>query len=102
MPPDLRLRFDRRAEADLAEIADWILGQADAATAHPYVDRIVARCSKLLDSLRGGRVRRKGRPPIRSVPFERSATILYRVGRSALIVFRVLRRGRDVDAFLAR
>ncbi|HZF43458.1 MAG TPA: type II toxin-antitoxin system RelE/ParE family toxin [Sphingomonadaceae bacterium] len=96
----LSLRFDKRAEADLLGLADWIGTQADPETARAYIKRKRTRCLRLLDSPRGGRVRRKGRPPIRSVPFERSATILYRAGQSEVVVLRVIPRGRDVDALV--
>ena len=96
----LSLRFEPEAVHDLADIAEWVSLKADDATARQYVGRILARCRKLLDNPRGGRLRRRSRPQIRSVPFERSGLILYRVGRSELIVIRILRRGLDPDLVL--
>jgi len=96
------LRFDDRAEADLVSLANWIGARADPETAREYVMRIRARCYRLLDNPHGGTVRRRGRPPIRSVPFERGATILYKAGRSELVVLRVVSRGRDIDVIVRR
>ena len=96
----LSLRLDNRAEADLLSLPNWIGAQADPETARAYIVRMRTRCLRLLDNPRGGRVRRKGRPPIRSVPLERSATILCRAGRSEVVVLRVIPRGRDVDALV--
>ena len=96
----LSLRFDDRAEADLVSLSTWISARADPDTARDYVLRIRARCYRLIDNPRGGRVRRLGRPPIRSVPFERGATILYRAGRMEITVLRVVPRGRNIDANL--
>lgn len=98
----LSLRFSPRSEADLVSLSTWIAGRADADTARDYIARIRSRCLRLLDAPRGGRVLRTGRSPVRSVPFERGATILYRVGRTDVIILRVLPRGRDVDKIVGR
>jgi toxin ParE1/3/4 len=98
----LKLRFETEAKNDLSSIAEWVTLNADPHTAAAYIGRIIARCERLLGAPRGGRVRRKTRPRIFSAPFERSGVILYRVGRSELVILRFLRRGRDVDAIVRR
>lgn len=97
MPRSLRL--DTRAIRDLTGIYDWVAQQADATVARAYISRIEARCRGLINMPNRGSGR--GRTAsLRSVPFERSATILYRVSRTEVTIIRVLRRGKDVDAIV--
>ena len=89
------LRFDGPAKADLKSIAEWIAGEAGFDIAFAYIDRIEAACLRLADFPRHGRLRRRG-SAVRSIPFRRSATILYRVANGEVLILRVLHSGRDI------
>ncbi|MBN9552119.1 MAG: type II toxin-antitoxin system RelE/ParE family toxin [Alphaproteobacteria bacterium] len=93
----LRVTYRPDAIADLADIYRFIAtrGQSrDVALA--FVRRIRARCHKIGDAPNGGRPRDDLRPGLRTVPFERSAVIAYRVGRTVEIV-NVFYGGRDYE-----
>lgn len=86
------------ATLDLQEIYDAIADKSQSvAVARTFVDRILARCSKIGDAPRGGRPRDDLRPGLRSVPFEKSALILYRVTDVVEIV-NVFPCGRDYES----
>ena len=61
-----------------------------------FVRRIRARCHKIGDAPKGGRPRDDLQPGLRTVPFERSTVIAYRVGNTVEIV-NVFYGGRDYE-----
>ena len=92
----LSLEFLPSALNDIDTILGWLLELADAEVARRYVDRIEARCYELGNfPPRGSPHDELGRG-LRSIPFERSATICYRVVDGAVQITRVIRAGRDV------
>lgn len=93
----IRVRLSRPAIADLKRIADWIGDQADEDVAEAYVRRIAARCGQLSSFPRRGRPRDELGLGLRSIAFERRATILYRIEADEVVVLRVHYAGRDPD-----
>ena len=65
--------------------------------AEGFVERVRARCEKIGDAPLGGRRRDDLRPCLRSVPFEKSPLILYRVAEAVEIV-NIFLRGRNYEA----
>jgi toxin ParE1/3/4 len=96
----LELIYQPSARADLDSLYDWIADRADPHTAFGYVGRIQAACRALLDFPGRGTPRGELGPGLRSVSFERRATIHYRVTDDAVEIVRVLHKGRLAeDAF---
>ncbi|MBC8129967.1 MAG: type II toxin-antitoxin system RelE/ParE family toxin [Rhizobiaceae bacterium] len=62
-----------------------------------FVERMMMRCRKIGDVPRGGRARDDLLPGLRTVPFERSAVIAYRVADQVEIP-NVFYGGRDYEA----
>lgn len=92
----VRLAITPGAEADLQEIANWIAEAAGPEIAIAYVERLRARCRTLLDfPLRGSPRGPDGR--LRSIPFERRATIVYRVAGDVVSIVGIFHAGREID-----
>lgn len=90
----LDLGFSSGAERDLKEIGSWIEDKADRDVALAYVARIVRTYRKLTTFPDRGTPHDDLQRGLRSVPFERSATIFYRRDAGMLRIVRVLRAGR--------
>ena len=93
----LDLVYLESADADLAEIYDWLAARADASSAFAYVSRIEEACGGLTDFPRRGPPHDDLAPGLRSIPFGRRATIYYRVTERAVEIVRILYAGRDAD-----
>ncbi len=85
------------ADADLDRIYHWLAPRSGAATALAYVGRIEAACQRLSDFPRRGSPHDALEPGLRSVPFQRRATIYYRVTESAVEIVCILYAGLDAD-----
>jgi toxin ParE1/3/4 len=96
-----RVVFRPAADADLARLYAYIRDQTgDPAVAIGYIRRIRAACERLSDFPdRGTRRGGLGRG-LRTLGFERRATIAFRVRRDSVEIVRVLYGGRNVDALL--
>ncbi|WP_348632086.1 type II toxin-antitoxin system RelE/ParE family toxin [Mesorhizobium sp. M2E.F.Ca.ET.219.01.1.1] len=82
----------------MAEVYRFIATQGQSRNvALAFVRRIHARCRKIGDAPNGGRPRDDLQPGLRTVPFERSTVIAYRVGKTVEIV-NVFYGGRDYEA----
>jgi toxin ParE1/3/4 len=66
-----------------------------SAIAWTYVRRIEAHCHRLSDFPRRGRPRDEFAPGVRSIAFERRATILYRIEGDEVIILSVVYAGRE-------
>ena len=78
----LPVAFQRDSEADLADIFRVVLNASqDQAVAEGFIRRIIARCRRM-----------------RTVSFERSAIIAYRVEAGRVTITNVFYGGRDVEA----
>ncbi|MGK6313258.1 type II toxin-antitoxin system RelE/ParE family toxin [Neorhizobium sp. DT-125] len=77
----LKVTFRPEAKRELQQIYDYI---AEASGSHSvaerFVKRILIRCRKIGDIPYGGRSRDDLQMGLRTVPFEKSAVIAYRVG----------------------
>jgi toxin ParE1/3/4 len=89
------------AKADLENIYDWIADRADPQTAFDYVARVHAACEKLLSFPRRGTPRDDLAPGLRTIVFERRATIVYRQEGARLRIVRIVHRGRDLGLAFA-
>ena len=86
------------ARRDLEQIYDAIFEISQSHdVAEGFVERVRARCEKIGDAPLGGRRRDDLRPCLRSVPFEKSPLILYRVAEAVEIV-NIFLRGRNYEA----
>ena len=85
------------ADADLGRIYHWLAPRSGAAIALAYVGRVEAACRRLTNFPKRGSPHAELEPDLRSIPFERRATIYYRVTGSAVEIVRVLYRGLDAD-----
>jgi len=88
--------FSRAAIEDLNALSDYIAERAGEAVADGYIDRIEAVCRALCAFPLRGSPREDVAPGLRTIAFERSATIAYRVTGSDVTMLRVLYRGRDL------
>lgn len=87
---------------DLDEIYDWVADRSDPDTAQNYVGRILRLCGSLGEFPRRGTQRSDLAKDIRTIAFERRATVAYRVGGDAVLVLRVLHHGRDINRAFRR
>ena len=92
-----RVAFDPAAEAELAELYGYIRDKSgSAAIAEGYVRRIFDRCMRLGERPGQGTRRDDLRPGLRTVAFERRATIAFTVEDDGVIILRILYGGRDL------
>jgi toxin ParE1/3/4 len=84
-----------QAEADLLTLYDYIADEAGISVAAAYIDRIEAACLALEMFPERGTRRDHIRPGLRTMGFERRATIVFEIVRSEVIIVRVLYGGRD-------
>jgi toxin ParE1/3/4 len=94
----LELVYLAPAQADLDALYDWIADGADPDTAHAYVGRVQAACRALLSFPGRGTPQDALSEGLRSVAFERRATIFYRVTGRTVEIVRVLGKGRNLQA----
>ncbi|HEX8535497.1 MAG TPA: type II toxin-antitoxin system RelE/ParE family toxin [Allosphingosinicella sp.] len=96
------IRFSEAASADLRDIYDYIAAQAGFDVADVYVERMIASCEKLRDHAKLGRPRDGLLVGLRSISFERRATIFYTVEQGMISVERVAAKGRDLRKMFSR
>ncbi|MCC7016392.1 MAG: type II toxin-antitoxin system RelE/ParE family toxin [Rhodospirillales bacterium] len=87
--------FRPQAEADLFALYDYIAGNSGRAVAGGYIDRIEAACRGLETFPKRGTRRDDIRPGLRTMGFERRATIVFQVLKAGVVVVRILFGGRD-------
>ena len=93
----LRITFRPRAEADLFGLYRHIAEEAGAAAAGAYIDRIEAVCRALENFPERGTKRDDIRPGIRTMGFERRATIVFQVKKSEVVIVRLFYGGQDYE-----
>jgi toxin ParE1/3/4 len=96
-----RLKVIYRPEAisDLGEIYRFIATRAESRTiARAFVERIRARCRRVGNVPLGGTPRDDLEPGLRTVPFEHSAVIAYKVENEQVRITNVFYGGRDFEA----
>jgi len=84
-----------RAVADLQSIFTWVAEEAGLDTALAYDRRIREACEKLADFPRRGTPREPLMAGLRSLTFERRATIYYLIERNSVRIVRILGAGQD-------
>ena len=92
-----RVKFRPRAEADLFELYDYIAAQSGPDVALGYIDRIEAACKALEIFPERGTQRDDIVPGLRTMGFERRATIVFRVEKKEVTIIRVFYGGRDIE-----
>lgn len=96
----LRLPVVYRPEAlgDFEDIFRYVLrGSRNIDTAEGFVQRIKARCERIGNIPLGGRPRDDLEPGLRTVPFEHSAVIAYKVESDCVRITNVFYGGRDYE-----
>ena len=93
-----RVEYRPEAIADLKAIYRAVaLASQSHRVASQFVQRMTARCRRIGDAPNGGRPRNDLSESLRTVPFEHSAVIAYRVGKTVEIL-NVFYGGRDYEA----
>ena len=91
--------FGAEAETDLLQIYRWVYDASrDPNVAGRFLDRLLSRCERIGDAPQGGRPRYDLEPGLRTVPFERSAVIVYRVEAESVTITNVFYGGRNFEA----
>jgi toxin ParE1/3/4 len=85
------------AEADLFAIHGHIAREVSARIAEAYVDRITNACLALSTFPRRGTRREDLTPGLRTIGFERRATIAFLVEDDLVTIVRVFYGGQDVE-----
>ena len=92
-----RVRFRPMAEADLLELYDYIAENDGHKIAGGYIDRIEAVCLALETFPERGTRRDDIRSGLRTMGFERRATIVFRVDETNVEIIRVFYGGQDFE-----
>ncbi len=87
--------FRPLAEADLLALYRRIAAAAGTEMAGAYIDRIEAACLALETFPARGTKRDDIRPGLRTMGFERRATIVFRIPRRAVLIVRLFHGGQD-------
>lgn len=95
----LEVRYQKEAVDDLDTIFATVLrGSASVVIAIGFIERIKARCERIGNAPHGGRPRDDLDPGLRTVPFEHTAVIVYRVERDCVRITNIFYGGRDYEA----
>ena len=92
-----RVVFAESAKADLDDIFAWIADHAGVEVALAYTSRIEHFCRKMTLFPQRGTRRDDLRPGLRTIGFERRATIAFTVKGEDVIILRILYGGRSLD-----
>ena len=90
------------ARADLKSIFDWVEQSAGPEQATEYLGRIRLHYIGLNDFPNRGTDRSELWPGLRTLAFERRATIAYVVEKEAIVILRILHKGRDASRAFSR
>lgn len=94
-----RVVFAPEAEAELGRLADYIEDRTGSiAVAEGYVLRLVDHCLALAHFPERGTRRDDIRPGLRTMGFERQATIAFAIEEDRVTILRVLYAGRQFGA----
>ena len=97
-----RITYRPRAEADLFGLYHHIAEEAGHEAAGAYVDRIEATCMALQVFPERGTKRDDIREGLRTMGFERRATIVFQVRKSEVVIIRIFYGGQDHESALRR
>jgi toxin ParE1/3/4 len=90
----LKVYFRQQAEADLLALYEKIASEAGTLIAGNYIDRIEAACMALATFPERGRRRDDILPGLRTIGFERRATIAFRVLKTRVEIVTIAYGGR--------
>jgi toxin ParE1/3/4 len=97
-----RITFRPHAEADLFGLYRHIAEEAGHEAAGNYIDRIEAACMALQIFPERGTKRDDIGQGLRTMGFERRATIVFQVKKSEVVIIRVFYGGQDYERALRR
>lgn len=92
--------FRPAAEADLLGLYRYIAEEAGRAIAGAYIDRLEKACMELETFPVRGTRRDDIRPGIRTMGFERRATIVFQVTETEAVIVRIFYGGQDYEGAL--
>jgi toxin ParE1/3/4 len=95
-----KVSFRPLAEADLFGLYRYIAKEAGLRVAGAYIDRIEAACMALETFPERGTRRDDIRPGLRTMGFERRATIVFQVKRAEVVIVRIFYGGQDYERAL--
>ena len=96
----LKVAFRNTAIDDLEEVYRYVRrASGSRETGLAFVGRIKRRCGRIGDVPHGGRPRDDLEPGLRTVPFEHSAIIAYKVEADRVRIVNIFYGGRDFEAF---
>ena len=98
----VRVVLTRRAERQLDKLHGYIANRSSEDRADAYVGRIVSFCRGLAVSPRRGTKRDDLLAGLRTIGFERRATIAFTVEADLVVIEGIYYGGQDVDARLRR
>ncbi len=96
----LKVYFRPQAEHDLFALYDYIAGKAGSPVAGDYIDRIEAACMALATFPERGTRRDDILPGLRTIGFERRATIAFRVLKTRVEIVTIAYGGRAFESGL--
>lgn len=88
------------ARKDLFEIYNWIADAVGPQTALRYIERLETYCAGLALASERGTQRNDIRMGLRTIGFERRATIAFTVSRDHVTILRIFQGGRDWEVVL--
>jgi toxin ParE1/3/4 len=94
------VRFRPQALSDLFGLYRFIAAEAGHRVASGYIDRIEATCRSLETFPERGTSHHDVRPGLRTMGFERRATVAFIVGEDHVRVIRVFYGGRNYERLL--
>ncbi len=92
--------FRPAAEADLFGLYLHIAQEAGVDVAESYVDRLEAACMSLETLPQRGSKRDDISPGLRTLGFERRATIVFEVKKTEVVIVRIFYGGQDYERFM--
>ena len=98
----LNVRLRAQAHQDIKDIFDWIVSESGyPPIAEKLADRIYDACESLVEFPLKGRSRNDLKQGVRTLPFEHTAVITYRVLSDEVEVLNIFYGGRDWEAIVA-
>lgn len=98
----VEVSFRPAAEADLFRLYEYIVEEAGRQVAGEYIERIEEACLSLGLSPERGTRRDDIRPGLRTMGFERRATIVFQVRKADVVIVRIFYGGQDFEGKLKR
>ena len=95
------VRFRPLAETDLFSLYRYIAASAGHRVAGAYIDRVEAACLALADFPQRGTKRDDILPGLRTIGFERRATIAFQVRKTDVVIVRIFYGGQDFEHILS-